>query len=112
MKISAASAAQLLRRIAREAIRVVALGQLGEPGADVGVAGLVADAEDLERVQLAQRLELRGQRRHQIALGGADVLAPSSTVASAHRGIAPLVLGLGRGQRGLDQPQRALGDGR
>jgi hypothetical protein len=67
--------AQLLRGVAGEAIGVVALGQPGEGAADLGVAGLVADAEHLERVQLAQRLELGGERRQEFVLGGGQVLA-------------------------------------
>jgi hypothetical protein len=101
--------AQLLRGVAGEAIGVVALGQPGEGAADLGVAGLVADAEHLERVQLAQRLELGGERRQEFVLGGGQVLALVDGGLGHHRDRAAL---LGRrGQRGLDQPQRALGDG-
>jgi hypothetical protein len=103
---------------------VVALGELAERGADLGVAGLVADAEHEERVQLLERLGLRVERLDQVLLGGGHLgvlvdrrdrrdhagdLVNGDDRHAADRGGEPLVL---RRQRALDQPDRAGGDRR
>jgi hypothetical protein len=61
--------AQILRLEASVAVRVVALGQLAERGADVLVARLVAEAEHLERVEPLERVDSE-------ALGSSTSAAP------------------------------------
>ena len=108
--------AQLGRLVAREPIRVVALGQLAERGADVGVGRLVADAEHEERVELLQRLGL-GLERATRSCSASATSSPSPRRRARPGGLArrhagtpvcgrgePLALG---GERALDQPDRS-----
>jgi hypothetical protein len=101
--------AQLRRLIASEPVGVVALRQLAERVAHVGVGRFVADAEHEERVQLAQRLCLGLECVDQLDLGRGDVLAVGDHRRPARRwcggGSVTTNLRFG-GERVLDHPHR------
>lgn len=87
MKISAARPRRP-RRVAGEAIGVVALGQPGEGRADLRVTGLVADPEH------SNGLSLRSESSSEVSAASSSSSAaatswPSSTAASFITGTAP-----------------------